>query len=128
MNLGYQTNVLPIRSSGAPSIGLGGYNNDNRYELRNHTSITHGTHTIRFGGRLRAVQLDTETHSGFSGAFTFTGGPAPELLADNTPDGNTITITSLESYRRTLLFSGLGYSAAHPRARRRAEPVLITGG
>ena len=74
-----------------------------------------GAHTMRFGGRVRASQLDTSSQSNFNGTFIFAGGPAPELNAANQPTGNTIQIDSLEAYRRTLLFQQLGYSMAQIR-------------
>ncbi len=43
----------------------------NHYELQNYTSVIHGNHTIKFGGRLRAVNEDSNTTSGFNGTFTF---------------------------------------------------------
>lgn len=111
-------NVLDAFNGGGSTIGLGGFNNDNRYELQNYTSITHNTHTIRFGGRVRVVQLDTSSVQNFNGTYTFTGGLAPELDANYVPDGNLIQITSLEAYRRTLLFSRApyNYSVAQIRA------------
>jgi hypothetical protein len=111
-----QINVLEGFVGGGSSVGQGGFNNDNRYELQNYTSITHGPHTIRFGGRLRAVQLDTSSYANFNGQFTFTGGPAPELGPDNQPTGNIIPISSIEAYRRTLLFQSLRYSSDQIRA------------
>ncbi len=109
-------NVLDAFNGGGSTVGLGGYNNDDHYELQNYTSITHNTHTIRFGGRLRAVRLDTSSVQNFNGTFTFTGGTAPELDANDQPNGNIVPITSIESYRRTLLFQSLGYTAIQIRA------------
>jgi uncharacterized membrane protein YgcG len=43
----------------------------NHYELQNYTSVIHGNHTVKFGGRLRAVHEDSNTTSGFNGTFTF---------------------------------------------------------
>jgi hypothetical protein len=43
----------------------------NHYELQNYTSVIHGSHTIKFGGRLRAAHEDSNTTSGFNGTFTF---------------------------------------------------------
>jgi hypothetical protein len=110
------TSVLDAFNGGGSAVGLGGYNNDNRYELQNYTSITHNTHTIRFGGRMRAVQLDTSSVQNFNGTFTFTGGQAPELDANNQPTGAIVPITSIESYRRTMLFAAMNYTPAQIRA------------
>ena len=107
-------NVSEAFVSGGPSTGFG-FNNDNSYELQNYTSMTHGAHTLRFGGRLRSDSLSTAAQSNFNGTFRFTGLVAPILDANNQPTGSTTQIDSLESYRRTLLFQRLGYSAAQIR-------------
>ncbi len=118
LNNAAQINVLDAFVGGGSAIGLGGFNNDNRYELQNYTSITHSTHTVRFGARIRATQLDTSSVTNFNGTFIFAGGnPAPELGLDNQPTGVMLnSITSIESYRRTLLFQSLGYTPAQIRA------------
>jgi hypothetical protein len=43
-----------------------------RYELQNYTSLIHGNHIVKFGGRLRATQDSNSSTSGFNGTFTFT--------------------------------------------------------
>ncbi|MBS1874058.1 MAG: TonB-dependent receptor [Acidobacteria bacterium] len=118
-------NVLDAFTGGGSAVGLGGYNNDNRYELQNYTSITHSTHTIRFGGRVRVAQLSTSSVQNFNGTFTFTGGLAPALDAANQPTGVTAQISSIEAYRRTLLFQGLGYTPTQIRALG-GEPTQFT--
>jgi hypothetical protein len=45
--------------------------NQNRYELQNYTSMTHGNHVIKFGGRLRASTDSDSSNSNFNGTFTF---------------------------------------------------------
>jgi hypothetical protein len=45
--------------------------NQNHYELQNYTSIVHGNHLIKFGGRLRAITDSNSSNSGFNGVFTF---------------------------------------------------------
>jgi hypothetical protein len=94
----------------------------NTYELQNNTSITHGTHFWRFGVRLRAQTEDSVLPQNFGGTFTFGGGLAPKLDANNQvvldSSGNPvlISIQSIERYRRTLLFQQLGYSPAQIQA------------
>jgi Carboxypeptidase regulatory-like domain/TonB dependent receptor len=41
------------------------------YELQNYTSVSHGNHLIKFGGRLRALTDSNQSNSSFNGVFTF---------------------------------------------------------
>jgi hypothetical protein len=43
----------------------------NRYEIQNYTSLIHGNHILKFGGRVRATRDTNSTTSGFNGTFTF---------------------------------------------------------
>jgi hypothetical protein len=47
------------------------FNNQDNYEFQNYTSITHGTHFIKFGARLRGSQLNNRATSNFNGQFNF---------------------------------------------------------
>jgi hypothetical protein len=82
--------------------------------LYNNTTLTKGTHVFRFGARLRHIGLRDESRSNFGGTYTFAGGNAVALDASNQvirdAQGNPIVvdISSLERYRRTLLFGGAG--------------------
>src|SRR3984885_10248511 len=56
----------------------GGGNNEgaihdaqDHYELQNHTSAALGAHSIRFGGRLRAVRDANSSTAGFNGNYTY---------------------------------------------------------
>jgi hypothetical protein len=62
-------NVLGAFTGG----GNGTISNDSQdhYELQNYTSVIHGSHTIKFGGRLRALHDDSNSNAGFNGTFTF---------------------------------------------------------
>jgi hypothetical protein len=92
-----------------------------RIEFYNDTTKKVGRWNIGFGVMFRALTLSDESRSNFGGTYTFTGGIAPVLDDNHEPvfdeDGNIVTaqITSLESYRRTLLFRSLGYSAEQIR-------------
>jgi hypothetical protein len=89
----------------------------NTYELHNYTSIAHGRHSWRFGARLRGATDANVSRQNFAGTFTFSGGLAPELDANNRPvlDASgqpaLINISSIESYQRTLLFQAMGLPA-----------------
>ena len=45
--------------------------NQNHYELQNYTSIVHGKHLVKFGGRLRVETDDHSTLNGFNGGWLF---------------------------------------------------------
>jgi hypothetical protein len=104
--------VLEAFTSGGSQIGLARSDED-RWELQNYSTLTHGQHVMRFGVRLRGVRLVDVSPQNFGGTFTFAGGLGPELDANNQVvldgAGNPVLIplTSLERYRRTLLFEGL---------------------
>lgn len=92
---------------------------ENHYEIQNYTSINSGAHAWKFGVRLRAVSLDNISLQNFGGTFVFGGAYAPILDANNEPkDAGVVcdprapsagceTISSIEQYRRTLLFQNL---------------------
>lgn len=97
--------------AGGSQVGLA-HNNDDRWELQNYSTWTRGNHILRFGARFRGVKISDFSPQNFGGTFTFSGGEAPLLNANNQivldDDGDPvlIPITSLERYRRTLLFQG----------------------
>ncbi len=45
--------------------------NQDHYELQNYTSIAHGHHFIKFGGRLRDTLYSSDQNSGFNGSYNF---------------------------------------------------------
>ena len=45
--------------------------NQDHYELQNYTSIAHGHHFIKFGGRLRSTLYSSDQDSGFNGSYNF---------------------------------------------------------
>jgi hypothetical protein len=94
------------------------YSDLDHIELQNYTTLSHNTHTLRFGARLRRDTLASHSPQNFGGTFTFFGAAvAPVLDANNwvelssTGQPLVAPITSLEQYRRTLLFQRLGYPA-----------------
>jgi hypothetical protein len=97
--------------SGGSQVGLA-HNDEDRWELQNYSTWTKGRHILRFGARLRGVHISDFSPQNFGGTFTFSGGEAPQLDANNqvvldaNGDPVLIPITSLERYRRTLLFQG----------------------
>jgi hypothetical protein len=81
--------------------------------LNNFTQIQKGTHTFKFGGRVRGVKIDDNNPSNIGGSWTFTGGFGPAYDASNNPiAGTNVSLSSLERYRRTLLVQRNGLTAA----------------
>lgn len=111
--------VLQSFNAGGAQIGNAG-NKSNSFELTNITTYTPGAHTIKWGGRVRWGSITDINPNNFGGTFTFTGGLGAILDANNQPilqNGQVVQgqITSLERYRRTLLFQQQGLSPAQIR-------------
>jgi hypothetical protein len=114
--------VLQSFNDGGANVGRT-FDTQNNYELQNYTSMMKGAHALRFGVRLRAQTDDNVSPQNFNGTFTFAGGAlAPELDSNNQPVLNSqgqmvlAPITSIEQYRRTLLFQQLGYTPSEIRS------------
>lgn len=113
-------NVLEAFNSGGATQGLAS-SGRNSIELQNMTSWIRGAHSIKIGGRLRGSDFTDYSPNNFLGTFTFAGGMAPALDANSNPlysaDGSPLLapITSLDRYRRTLYFQGLGYTPEQVR-------------
>ncbi|MGB9179536.1 MAG: carboxypeptidase-like regulatory domain-containing protein, partial [Pyrinomonadaceae bacterium] len=115
--------VLDAFTGGGSQVGLS-LNNQDNWELQNYTSWTTGNHSLKAGARLRGVKITDVSPQNFAGTYTFAGGDAPVLDANNqvvidpaTGQPVLTSITSIERYRRTLLFQQQGLSAAEIRAR-----------
>lgn len=86
------------------------------FQASNQTTWQMGKYTLAFGGRFRASSINQNSRANFNGNYIFSGRLAPVLDAANNPitdaNGNCVTgqISSLESYRRTLLFRLLSFS------------------
>ena len=91
--------------------------------MTNITTLARGNHSIRFGGRLRAVHLKNVLQNNFGGTFIYSGAFAPQLQFDannlvvrdssgNPVLGPTQQITSIERYRRTILLQSQGFTPA----------------
>ena len=109
--------VLGAFGGGASPVGHS-FDTQNNHELQDYVSILHGKHSWRFGARLRRQSDDNISPQNFQGTFTFSGGVAPVLDANNQPvldaAGQPVLapITSIERYRRTLLFQKLGFTSS----------------
>ena len=123
-------NVLDAFDGGGAQMGLANQRT-NGYEFNNSTSYIRGKHTFKFGGRVRGNSMNDISPNNFGGTYSFAGGLAPALDGNNQLiDGaDMVRITSLERYRRTLYFQGLGYTAGQVRALGGgASQLTINGG
>ena len=92
-------------------------NTNNRWELQDFLAVSKGTHALKFGGRLRGVNITDINPNNFGGTYTFTGALVPTLDANNQPIiDQPIFVDSLERYRRTLLGHQLGLTDLQIRA------------
>lgn len=97
--------------SGGSQVGVA-HNDEDRWELQNYSTWTKGRHILRFGVRVRGVKIADFSPQNFGGTFTFSGGDAPlldsnnQIVLDDNNDPVLVPITSIERYRRTLLFQG----------------------
>lgn len=64
---------------------------------------SHKRQTWKIGAQSLGIFVHDVDPDTFNGAFTFSGGPAPALDANNQPTGQTTAISALEQYRRALL-------------------------
>ncbi|MFT3744844.1 MAG: carboxypeptidase-like regulatory domain-containing protein [Pyrinomonadaceae bacterium] len=108
---------------------------NSRFEIFNDTTRKLGRFNIGFGGMLRAYRNKEVSRSNFGGSYTFSGRIAPVLDANYQPvrdgAGNIVTsqVTSLETYRRTVLLRSFGFSAAQIRTLGGgADQFTISGG
>ena len=105
---------------GGAQVGQSGSQSAN-WELQNHTTTVRGPHTIKFGARLRRADDSNTALNNFGGTFTFAGRLGPLLDASDQVvlDGGgqpiLIPVTSIESYRRTLVFEMQGLTPAEIR-------------
>ena len=103
--------------------GVGNYRDTtHHFELTNFTLISHGTHQIKVGGRVRRDSDLNNNPNGFNGSFSFLGGLEPVLLPGNTvetdADGNPLTenLTSVQQYMRFLSLENAGLTGTEIQA------------
>ncbi len=114
--------VLGAFNAGGSAIGRSS-DTQNSFELQNYSSTIHGAHSWKAGIRIRGQMDDSVAPQNFNGTYTFGGGMlAPVLGANNQQlldaSGLPVSapITSIERYRRTLLFQQQGLTALQIRA------------
>ena len=112
--------VLGSFNGGGAQVGHS-FNGQNNYEFQDYMSVARKSHYWKFGVRLRGETVDNTSPQNFGGTFTFGGGDAPVLDSNNQPvldsSGKVVMapITSIERYRRTLLFQRLGFTPSRIR-------------
>ena len=66
------------------------HTNENEWELTNNTSFAMGPHSLKFGVRLRSINITQFSPQNFGGTYTFFGGGVgPMLDANDEPIGGT---------------------------------------
>lgn len=86
--------------SGGSQVGHSS-NKRTAWELNNFTAKQHGTHAIKFGGRIRHIKIDDTSEGNFGGTWTFTSG---------------FGVDSIERYQLTLKLQEQGFTPAQIRA------------
>jgi hypothetical protein len=107
-------------TGGGADFGLF-YDRERRADLENLTSRQAGRHVFKTGAQLKYINLLSGSDRNFAGTYTFGGRLAPRLNDRNeflyNADGSLAMtqITTIEAYRRTLLFRRMGLSPAEIR-------------
>jgi hypothetical protein len=120
-NLIPQINVAGSFVAGGNGLG-DNHDQYRHFEATNNTSVSRGTHTVRFGVRVRRDGDQSNQPYGFNGTFSFLGGVEPELdsanqiVYDSSGNPVTETLTSLQQYERTVLLTQAGFTEAEIQA------------
>ena len=93
-------NVGGSFNSGGSQVGQS-VNERDFWELNNFTAKQHGSHAIKFGGRIRHVIVDDTNENNFGGSWSFTGG---------------FGLTSIQRYQLTLQLQEQGLTPQQIRA------------
>jgi len=103
LSMQYSINILGGASAGGSNSGVVSNHTDN-YEFQNYTSIVHGNHIFKLGGRLREARISSDSASGFNGSFTFAQllNPAAPGACNSQPP---------YSYQCALMEQGIGATA-----------------
>jgi hypothetical protein len=120
--------VLGAFTGGGNQIGSGS-DVQNHYELQNYTSIVHGTHLIKFGGRLRALTDSNLSTSNFNGVFTFSSLSAYQTNKAGGTDCLAQSIAALPALPRSTDLAECGASQfSITTGQPRSEVTLVDAG
>ena len=87
------------------------------FELSNMSILNRGSHSIKWGGRIRESFNNDTSVNNFNGTFTFYGGTGPLLDSSGQRiTGTSVDLNGLQVYQRTLQLQQLGYSPAYVRS------------
>ncbi len=112
LSTGPQVQVAGAFTGGGSSSGPLHYNRF-RMEVDDDFVLTTKAHTLK-GGTQFFLNNDHRTlTNNFNGSYTFGGGVAPVLDANNQPTGATASISGLEQYRRAQLGLAGGTATAY---------------
>jgi Carboxypeptidase regulatory-like domain/TonB dependent receptor len=104
-------------NSGSATVGNSG-NITNKYEFSNITTLTHTTHTFKWGGRTRESLNHDTADNNFNGTYTFFGGQVP---------GTSQALTALQVYQITLKGQQQGLTDAQIRAQGGGASLFAIG-
>jgi hypothetical protein len=108
-----QVNVAGAFVSGGATIGQQRLRELN-VEFDDDAVLTTKHHTMKFGTQFMLFNEHQQLTTNFNGTYTFGGGPAPVLDANNQPvAGETETITGVQQYQRALLGQAGGSATAY---------------
>jgi uncharacterized membrane protein YgcG len=91
-------NVLGFFIAGGNSRGSE-QEDENHYEFQNYTSIAHGRHMIKFGGRLRQSSVTDNTASQFNSTYIFKTATAYQTTLNNIAAGQAANANGGGAYQ-----------------------------
>ena len=117
-----QVNVAGAFVGGGATIGQQRLREFN-LEADDDAVLTTKHHTMKFGTQFMLYDERQQLTTNFNGTYTFGGGPAPVLDANNQPiPGETTTITGVQQYQRAVL--GLAGGSATAFSNVAGTPVV----
>lgn len=107
-----RTTQTPLSTT--PSLEVAGYftgggatagnlnDRERDLEVDDDVLVTRGKHSWKGGAQSIGSFVHNYNPNTFNGAYVFGGGSAPQLDANNNPNGQTTTISPIEQYKRAL--------------------------
>ena len=95
----------------------------NHYEFQNYTSMIHGSHTFKFGGRVRVVHDYSNSNAGFNGTFTFSSLCSQVTFPSDSSCVNQAPAPGMYQYAQQLLQAGATNAPATQLTFTQGSPV-----